>query len=375
LQELNAKWVVCIGREAMLQDEYDRLAKSFGYISEDQAKRIMNIVFEKVKQDTHAGIVEIWLLERGMRDVGVLRSYSRVADAGIPAPQVIPLHPEATGLLVWVVEKRKPIWMNEIDTHAGSVRNLTSNENIQGRYFNLFDRTRAFAAYPVEYRNQVRGVLPIEILDDTDNQIEREHIRFLEQIAEPTAILMDKAATFEENKTHVELALDYLRKTANASVGRRPASHRTGFIAVSFKHEFVKITDLIENAFRLASVQATIYRPRNETFVVKEMVEQINSAHFCVIDITSLNQNVLIETGIIMGMDKPRLFLKHQDDETGLPFDIAGEQVSRYAQGQKGIDIFDARGVSKPLEKFVREYIERLTKTNEEFRAAREWYG
>jgi GAF domain-containing protein len=358
----------------MLQDEYDRLAKSLGYISEHQAKRILNIVLSKLQQNTRAGIVEIWLLEPG-RNVDVLRSYSRLVDRGIPEPQLVALSPDAKGLLVWALEHRKPLWLNEIDENATSGRNLLTDEDIGGRYFYMFNRTRAIAAYPIEYRNQVHGVLTVEMTDDNNSRLEREHIRFLEQLVEPTAILMWKANIFEENQKQADLAIEYLRDTADEKVTRRLASHRTGFIAAAFKPEFVKISDMIENAFRAARVQATTYRPRHETYVVEEMLEQINVAHFCVVDITSLNQNVLIETGIIIGMNKPMVILQDRNDQTAVPFDIAGHQVFRYARRGEDIDIFDARGAGMPVEYFVVQYIETLTKNNEDFRRARPWYG
>jgi hypothetical protein len=284
----------------MFPDDYDRLAKSLGYISEHQAKRILNIVLHKIKRDTRAGIVELWLLERG-RNVDVLRSYSRLADGGIPEPQIVALSPDARGLLVWVVEQRTPIWLNEIDENATSGRNLLTDQDIGGRHFYMFNRTRAYAAYPVEYQNQIHGVLTVEMTDDNNSRLGREQIRFLEQIVEPTAILMWKANIFEENQRQADLAIKYLHKTEDEKVTRRLASHRTGFIATAFKPEFVKISDMIENAFRAARVQATTYRPRHKTYVVEEILEQISVAHFGVVDTTSLNQNVLIETGIMIG--------------------------------------------------------------------------
>jgi hypothetical protein len=75
----------------MLQDEYDRLAKSVGYVSERQAKDIIYIALEKIKRDANGGIVEVWTINHDVRGVGILRSYIRLADRGIPAPQDIVL--------------------------------------------------------------------------------------------------------------------------------------------------------------------------------------------------------------------------------------------------------------------------------------------
>src|SRR5215475_9724762 len=160
----------------MLQDEYDRLAKSVGYVSERQAKDIIYIALEKIKRDANAGIVEVWAINHDVRGVGILRSYIRLADRGIPAPQDIVLDNDARGLLVWVAEKRKPIWMNDIRRGASSGRNLLTDEDIGGRYFNIYENTRAFAAVPIEHWDQLQAIVTIEVTDENQNRIEKECI-------------------------------------------------------------------------------------------------------------------------------------------------------------------------------------------------------
>jgi GAF domain-containing protein len=261
----------------MLQDEYDRLAKSLGYISEKQAKDIIGFVLDKVKLNANAGIVELWTLEHGMSRIDVLRSYVRVADRGIPNPQNISLTPEATGLLAWIAEKRKPIWINDIKKGAKSGRNLLTNENIEGRYFNLYDGTRAFAAVPIEHRDQLHAILTVEITDENHDRVDRQNVDLLTEIAEGTAILIWKASVFEENERQAEAAINYFRKLVDTQAARRTALHRTGFIARPFREDFAFVSDSIRKAFSSAQVQATTYRPMaGKSYVVEEMlVDQI----------------------------------------------------------------------------------------------------
>jgi GAF domain len=359
----------------MLQDEYDRLAKTLGYVSEKQARDIISLVLDKVKRTANAGIVEIWTLEHGMSRIDILRSYIRIADKGIPNPQNIALTNEATGLLAWIVEKRKPIWINDIKRGATSGRNLLTDEKIEGRYFNLYDGTRAFAAVPIEHRDQLSAILTIEVTDENHDRLDQQHVDLLKEMAEGTAILMWKASVYQEHERQAEAAINYFRVSADTQGARRYALNRTGFIARPFKPDFDFVSESIETAFSSAHVQATTYRPMaGRSYVVEEMLEQINVAHFGVAEITGLNQNVLIETGVMIGIAKPLIILREGNDVTPLPFDIAGHQVFRYSQEGEKI-IINSATKSMPLQGFITDFMDGLLKTNREFKDARPWYG
>ena len=137
-------------------------ARSVDYISNEQAAAAINIVLEKSKNDANAAIAELWVYEQG-QDVDVLRSYARVADAGIPNPQRIPLHDKATGFLVWIAEKKKALWLNDIQEGAKSGKYCLTNDLIDERYYNVYDRTRAFAGIPIIYRGRFRAIFTLEV--------------------------------------------------------------------------------------------------------------------------------------------------------------------------------------------------------------------
>ena len=357
----------------MLQDEYARLAKSVGYVSERQARDIISIVLEKVKRDCKAGIVEVWIREHGHGNVDVLRSYIRLKDENIPASQVIALTNDATGLLVWIAEKRRPVWLNDIRRGATSGRNLHDDELIEGRYFNLFDRTRAFAAVPIEYRDQLRAILTAEVIDDDVSRIEKENVNLLNEISEATAIMIWKASVFVENERQADEAISFLR-SSDTKREQSFASHRTGFIARPFHGDFDPVCDEIEEFFRKQHIQGATYQPSaGEPYVVQEMHDQINSAHFGIADITGLNHNVLLEAGMMINTNKPLLIIRRKDDNTPVPFDISGRQYYRYTRRDGQTYIFDGRK-EMSIEEFIGKFVESLL-LDKNFREAREWYG
>jgi hypothetical protein len=132
----------------MFQEEYVRLAKSVENISDEQAKQIVGTVLDKLKVEVRAIIVDVWVHEPGKDAVDILVSYLRRSDPQVPGPQSIALTEKATGLLVWVAETRKPVWLDDIPVQATSAVNRLTGQMIEGRHFNLYDGTRAFAAVP-----------------------------------------------------------------------------------------------------------------------------------------------------------------------------------------------------------------------------------
>jgi hypothetical protein len=179
---------------------------------------------------------------------------------------------------------------------------------------------------------------------------------------------------FAENEKHAETAINYL-KSAETKGTRRSAMYRTGFVSRPFKDDFDYIGGRVEEVCRTVQVQATAYRPgAGKPYAVQEMLEQINFAHFGVADITSLNQNVLIEAGVMIGIDKPLILLKNKNDNAPLPFNIAGRQVYQYEQKAEDIVIYAATD-SFPLERFISEFVEKLKRENREFNLAKPWYG
>jgi hypothetical protein len=145
----------------MLQ-EYLRLAKTVDNIAKNEANEIIGTVLDKLKAEVNAIIVDVWTRYPGYGGIDILQPYLRKSDPGVPAPHPIALTADQTGLLVWVAEKREPVWLDDIPERATSGINRLSGKSIEGRYFNLYDGTRAFAAVPIQYQTQF-AILTAEV--------------------------------------------------------------------------------------------------------------------------------------------------------------------------------------------------------------------
>ena len=181
-----------------MQEEYATLAKSVDYVSETQARNIIEIALDKLKQDANAAIAEVWIIEYSRDSIPILKSFARRSDQATPKPQDIAVTNNATGLLVWIVEHAKPILINDIEAGSKRGRNVFDDEFIEGRFFNLYDRTRAFAAVPINYRGQLRAILTLETTKASS--IQSEQVTFMNTIAEATGILTWKASDLRRTK-------------------------------------------------------------------------------------------------------------------------------------------------------------------------------
>jgi nucleoside 2-deoxyribosyltransferase len=353
----------------MLQDEYVRIAKSVDNLSEGQAKQIIGTVLDKLKAEVGAIIVDVWLLDPGQGGVDILVPYLRRSDPQVPGTQKIALTDKATGLLVWVAETRKPVWLDDIPVQATSALNRLTGQPIEGRHFNLYDGTRAFAAVPSRYRGQF-AILTVEVA--VANCLKNYHIDLMKALSEPTGILIWKSGVSEEIRRHTNEAIQEFRDVGGG-LGPTLNPYRTGFIARPFDQKFDYISNAIEAVFRRNRIRAATYRSlAGSTLVVSEMLNQINSAHFGIADITSLNSNVLFEVGAMIAVRKPLVIMRSKSDDAVLPFDIAGYDCYRYAVTADRIVILDATS-QNPLEEFVGSFISRRLQSDKAFRDAIEY--
>jgi hypothetical protein len=358
----------------MLNEEYTRLAKSLDSISDDQCKDVIGVALDRLRSDVGAMVVDLWVRTPGREGIDVLSLYLARNDAMRPPPMLIALTSNATGLLVWVAENVKSVWIDDIDEMMKtnkSVQNRCDGSLIEGRFVNLYDRTRGFAAVPVMFRSELRGILTVET--DQPRLIGDHHLHLMRALAEPTGIILWKADSFRERQSQINEAITTF-KDATGKSSQPLDPYRTGFIARPFRPDFDHIEVEIRAAFENERVQARAYVHRpGAGLVVEEMMRRISSAHFGLADITNMNSNVLIELGAMIASGKPFLIIQDmRERDAAAPFDIAGFQVYRYEISNGEIMISDP-GSRQCLSEFVQKFIAEQARTNSDFRAAKEW--
>jgi len=100
--------------------------------------------------------------------------------------------------------------------------------------------------------------------------------------------------------------------------------------------------------------------------MLDSIIKKIEEYQIVIIDITTTNQNVFIETGIALMLEKnnPQLsvyFIKEKDPEkalpNGIPSDLQGYFISEYVIDEKGKMTFkDNNSLRMSIESDIKEY-------------------
>ena len=357
----------------MLIDEYTRLVKSVDFISEDEASSIIETVLDNLRDHFGATIADVWRKEYG-KPSDMLSPFVCRGDNQRPDPLRFPLNDDATGILPLVVECRQPVWLEGIKGRepGASLINKINQEPIEGRYLDFYQRTDSLMAVPVEYRGQVRGVLCLELA--VSERLNGADLDTLKGLAIPTGILIWKTDAFIHNKRHTGDAIGSFRSALTMpSAPLNP--YRTGFVARPFTSQFEPLGEALRKAFAHHKIRATQYaHPPGGGIVVAEMLQQIASSHFGVADVTGLNQNVMIELGMILAFNKPFLVFRSRAETEPLPFDITGYQCYRYAIEGDRMKVWEAgQGDAPAVQEVVRDFVQDRLTMDPAFQDAKEW--
>ena len=358
----------------MLQEDIARLAKAVDYLQEPQAAEILGVVLERLKADVSAIIADIWVRSPAEGGISILDLFVFRADEGRPPRGTVVVTDKPASLLAWVVERKKPLWLDDVGVGTRSAANLLTGEIIPDHYFNVDHRTRSFAAVPIRYREQLRGVLSMEA--PIKGHIKRAHIDAMTALEGPIGILLWKSSIAKENSAHTQEAIQSFRQQ-NAKLINSLNPYRTGFIARPFNPEFELLEKAAKEIFRRRHVQLRPYQQLpGKGPVVREMLIQIHAAHFGIVDITALNGNVLIEYGAMASVSKPIILFKKQDDSVQLPFDLAGFHYYTYAISDGAIVTYRPADTATrvPLENIVNSFIASELMMDKGFVEAKEWY-
>lgn len=357
----------------MLQEDIARLAKAVDYLQEPQAAEILEVVLERLKADISAIIADIWVRSPAEGGISILDLFVSRADEGRPPRGTVVVTDKPASLLAWVVEREKPLWLDDIAVGTRSAPNLLDGEIIPDHYFNVDHRTRSFAAVPIRYREQLRGILSMEA--PITGRIKRAHIDAMTALEGPIGILLWKSSIAKENYTHTQEAIQSFRQQ-NSKLINPLNPYRTGFIARPFNPEFELLEKTAKEIFQRKQIQLRPYQHLpGRGPVVQEMLVQIHAAHFGIVDITALNENVLIEYGAMASVSKPIIIFRKKDDSVQLPFDLAGFHYYTYAISDGAIVAYNPADTAAriTLENIVSSFIAGELMKDKGFIEAKEW--
>lgn len=358
----------------MLVDEYAMVAKGLDYVSEADAKDLVAAVLRQVRKNVKAARAEVWAAgeERGKTRLLQVACDGTPCRAGDDEPLYV--DEKTPGVLAWAARTREAVWVNDVQSQRKNdyVVNLATEERLPAEFHNFRDYLHATLTVPTPFRGKLRGLIRVESttagLHFTKGDL--EGLRSLEQ---STAIVLWKMDAFKENLVHTEQAVKAFCRALDSSKPRM-SPYRTGFIARPFEPEFERLSRKLEEIFRRREVRAKVYCPQQGgRLVVSEMIEQISSAHFGIVDLTGMNPNVLTEFGVLHGQNKGFLLFRSHKDTADLPFDLSGYHVHRYSFESDQLELHDPTGNGNTIDEVIGTFIDERLAVDPVFKAALPW--
>ena len=340
----------------MLNEEFESFVKGLDTITEDSTDTLLKTVLHRLVVNLKANSATVWQVKEHSNAIR-LKHRARYGRGG--GSSVI-IDKDRTGVLAWTAQNRKSLWIEGVRNtgHGELVSNHLTNEKIPVETLlspaadseapdqepDLDPTTNAAIVVPAFARNQLRGILMIEA---AAREFSSADVDSLWNVAKPIANLLWKLDSFEQNSQQTKEAIAAFEMSIEMS--ETPLNpYRTGFVARPFDEEFTESAELVKKIFEARKVRVIEYEhPFSGDVVIAEIYRQISAAHFGVVDITGLRPNVLLELGMIMGLNKPFVMLKSADDDGEMPFDIASYHFFRYIVDKKVLMFFDP---AKPAE-------------------------
>lgn len=388
-----------------INQELHDLIRPLDVICLEDAETTVRAVCNKLKEIIKdAYIVDVYWKRNGGSSQYILDPFVSIrSEIAEKAGMVIVS--EKTGILPWVQEKGKIAWIDEVKNKdwdnpvlnlaaidgikaekkpisendikvekqpKSEIKELESNQNAyiqpSPKLNNFSPQTECIMAYPLKHRNQVWGVLSIELTKpkEFDSKINLE----LYQTAKLLASLLWKFDVQRQNAEDTKEAVVEFMKTISKPVEDViPLTlNPSGFLARPFDEEGK--FDLVERAIQycIPHIEIFHYMDQGKDLIIKEIKEHIHKSHFCIADITGLNVNVMIELGMMM-IDKDKhnkiIIIKNFKDKTKIPFDITQHPVYHYILQDNKLLIKDTAGgpdqLFKPtLDNLTEKYIRKM---------------
>ena len=372
-----------------VNQELRDLIRPLDFISPEDAITAARAVAERLKTIFEAYIVDIFWKKNGSNGPYVLEPFVSLRSESVDPAGLIIIS-DKKGILPWVQDNGKVAWIDEVKSKdwtqpvlnlaaldgirldkqlPGNVESIDENDS---KYIepspniNSFSlKTECILAYPLKYRNQIWGVLSLEFTTPKafDPKINSELIT----TARLLATLLWKADIQRQNSADTKEAVEgFIKVLSQAEEKAVPlTSFPSAFLARPFDKEgvFDKVERAIQNC--IPHVEITHYKDQGKNFIIHEIRLCIQRSHFCIVDITGNNANVMIELGMMMadGDKHDKIIILHNDNGgVKIPFDINQHPVYFYTLENGKLLVKDAAGgpenLFKPiLEDLVDKYV------------------
>ena len=374
-----------------INQKLHNLTRPLDVICPEDAKNAVRAVCEKLKKvidDTY--IVDIYWKRNGVNRQYILDPFVSVRSEFAEKANLVIIS-DKKGILPWVQETGKIAWIDEVKNKNWEkpILNLAAIDGIKAEsqftpanekldsdneYINpsstlnsFSPQTECIMAYPLKHRNQVWGVLSIELTKT--KKFDSKINSYLYQTAKLLASLMWKSDVQRQNAADTKEAVEgFVKSIAKSEEDVIPLTpNPSGFFARPFDEK--GIFDIVERAIQncIDHVEIFHYTTLGKDLSIREIRQNIQRSHFCIADITGHNVNVMIELGMMM-VDRDKqdkiIIIKSLEDNAKIPFDINQHPVYHYLFQNEKLLVKDSAGgpdrLFKPiLDNLTQMYIKR----------------
>jgi len=361
-------------------DQLEQLSFALSSISRDEAKRVADAVSNKVMDLVNPQVIKLYWIGEAQDGV-LLTPMAFINNTQDDPPRPFQITPDHKGILPWVFQTRKPLWLENIKTKdlKQPMRNEAGGGEVPPDYLDMSPSSwlDSMMVVPLTIRGDIRGLLSVEL--GTSGRLKRPVLELLSRLARPLAALFWDADiyTYSEERTSNAVS-QFLNGIGTFSFDDvlLEGEERSGFIARPFEPDFSEVERSVVSLLESKSIRARAYQPQGgRGYIIDDIQRQIRNSHFCIADLTGLNPNVMAEVGMMMVLKKNFLLLRRRGDRATVPFDL--NQIPLYdyelRDGQDGLQVWNVPDNRfQPFGVVLDRFIERLPPETGFF-AAREW--
>jgi len=296
-------------------------------------------------------------------------------------PRPFQIKPDHKGILPWVFQTRKPLWLESLRTKdlTNPVGNQATGDAVPADYMDMDPASGldAMMVIPLTIRGDVRGLYSVELR--SSGRLKPSILELLQRIAKPLAAIFWDAEHYAYHEERTSNAVtQFLNVIGSFSFDEvlLEGDERAGFIARPFTPEFSDTEERLVSLLESKHIRARAYQPEGgRGYIIDEIQRQIRNSHFCIADLTGLNPNVMAEVGMMMVLKKHFLLLRRKDDMASVPFDLNQFPLYDYEvrQGETGLQMWNsAANRYQPFDDALEKFIAQLPPETGFF-SAKEW--
>ena len=372
-------------------ENLDTLIKASDLIEENQAKRIVKPVFDKILEKSGGHICEIFKTNLGQEYDTITASLSTIeskneTDRQRSDPYILTGRADPN-FWVWVYETKQTLWVENLKKHNKElpIQNKASGKDINPEYIRFFPASDSLIVIPLIFQNTVWGIFSIE--SSESEVFNKDMVEELKLLCTLITKLLVKSYVQNQNKIDTDDAIDKFQNTISCVTARVPFPEKTGFIAHPYQTQYNYAANKLIKFFESKKVRIVDSLPiRGGASILDDLKEKIARSHFGIADITQLNRNVLFELGMMllcMPKEDVLIYRHKEDSETltegklaDLPSDIKDlNRIIYYYSIQDDELRIDVPGTNntEPCFQSLTNFLNQLTRRNADFRKANDF--